>query len=185
MRGVSPQLVGAMHLSGYCSRTGVTLLLLLGCAKRPPTSQLWQVAAESVGPIHFGMRPSQAAEALGGQPAPTFPDSGCDYWHPEGAPAGVRFMVELGRVVRADIDSPGVATTGGLHVGSPLSAVKAALGNALIDEPHKYEWDAGWRTLSTFTADSAHGLVFEVDSYVVRNFRAGLWPPVGYVEHCS
>lgn len=185
MRGVSPQLVGAMQLSGFRAVCGVALLLLSGCAERPTAPHGWQVAAESVGPIHFGMHPAQAAEAIGGPAAPVFPDSSCDYWHPEGSPAGVRFMVEIGQVVRVDVDSPGVPTISGLQVGSPISAVRAALGTAVIDEPHKYNWDVGWRTLSAFTPDSAFGLVFEVDSHVVRTFRAGLWPPVGYIEHCS
>ena len=94
-------------------------------------------------------------------------------------------MIENGRVVRADIDSAGISTLHGLQVGSPASAVLQAFGAALRNEPHKYMWDAGWRYLTIESQDSTHGLVFEVDSHVVRSYRAGMWPQVGYVEHCS
>lgn len=94
-------------------------------------------------------------------------------------------MIENGRVVRVDVDSPGVSTAQGLHVGSTVADVRAAFGTRLVAEPHKYQWEAGWQYLSLFSPDSSRGLLFEVDSHVVRSFRAGLWPPVGYVEHCS
>jgi hypothetical protein len=163
---------------------GLGLLLLAGCGQgdRPAT---WLVTADSVGSIRFGMTPRQAATALGLDSAPAFPDSSCDYWTPQGAPPGVSFMVENGAIVRVDVDSPGVKSAGGLAVGSPAGTVRSALAGQLLDQPHKYEWEAGWRYLSAFSADSTHAMVFEVDSFAVRNYRAGLLPAVGYVERCS
>jgi hypothetical protein len=55
----------------------------------------------------------------------------------------------------------------------------------MTDEPHKYQWAAGWRYLTIRSADSVLGLVFEVDSTRVRRFRAGRWPEVGQVERCG
>ncbi len=158
----------------------MTLLAGPGCAERAA----WPVTADGAGPVRFGMTPAEAAGAAR-TPVPTFPDASCDYWDPDSAPPGLSFMIENGRVVRVDIDSAGVSTLHGLQVGSPVSAVRKAFGNALRDEPHKYEWEAGWRYLTVVAPDSSRGLIFEVDSQVVLTFRAGLWPPVGYVEHCS
>ncbi len=156
------------------------LLGVLGCTDRAD----WAVTVDGAGPIRFGMTPSEAAAAVG-VPVPSVPDEGCEYWAPDGAPAGLSFMIENGRVVRADIDRAGVRTLHGLEVGSRASAVRDAFGPTLLDEPHKYDWEAGWRYLTVSSADSLHGLIFEVDSQVVREYRAGLWPAVGYVEHCS
>jgi hypothetical protein len=94
-------------------------------------------------------------------------------------------MIENGRLVRVDVDSPGVTTLHNLGVGSSVEAVRTAFGASLGETPHKYEWDAGWRYLTVESPDSVYGLLFEVDSHVVRTYRTGLWPAVGYVEHCS
>lgn len=141
----------------------------------PPTAREWDVTLQSAGPVRFGVRPGESS-------APA--DSGCTYWVPPGAPAGLRIMLENGIAVRVDVDSAGSTTIGGLGVGSPVESVVVALGPSLQVSPHKYQWDAGWRYL-TFSDDSAHRLVFEVDSHVVRTWRAGLVPAVEYVEGCS
>lgn len=167
------------------SLLALALFFSLGCRERLPARSQWAVAAASVGVVHFGMPYQEAVAALKDTASPTVSDSSCDYWYPRSGPPGLGFMVEDGKIVRADVDSPGVATLGGLEVGSAVSAVRARLGPTLIDEPHKYEWASGWRYLSVSTPDSVYGLVFEVDSHVVRSYRAGRWPPVGYVEHCS
>ena len=130
------------------------------------------------------MTPAEAAAAANA-PVPAFPDSSCDYWRPDSAPPGLSFMVENGHVVRADLDSASVAGPRGLRVGSPVSAVEVVYGSALRSEPHKYRSEEGWRYLIVLAADSSRGLIFEVDSHVVRQVRAGLWPEVAYVEGCS
>jgi hypothetical protein len=93
-------------------------------------------------------------------------------------------MLENGIVVRADADSTGPTILGTLGVGSPVESVVVTLGPSLQVSPHKYQWEQGWRYLS-FSDDSTHRLVFEVDSHVVRSWRAGLLPAVEYVEGCS
>ena len=149
-------------------------------ADRPAHS--WSVTLAGAGPVRFGMTAGEATAAVPGNPARS--DSACSYWLPAGAPAGLRFMLENGIVVRADVDSAGVTTIGNLGVGSPVESVVVALGPSLQVSPHKYQWEVGWRYL-TFSDDSTHRLVFEVDSHVVRSWRAGILPAVEYVEGCS
>jgi hypothetical protein len=167
----------------------LVLWLFLGAeiACAPPSAPKihWDITGDSAGPVRFGMTPTEAAAALRLTLSDTFPSEGCDYWSPAGAPPGLSFMVENGRIVRVDADSPGVSTQTGLHVGSSVGDVRAAYGPSIRVSPHKYEWEAGWLYFSVSASDSTKGIVFEVDSHRVRTLRSGLWPPVGYVEHCS
>ena len=164
-----------------------------GCQARPDATgtpaatkpAAWSVTPEGAGPVRFGMTAGEASAAAGAGPGNTpSAASACTYWLPPGAPAGLRFMMENGIVVRADVDSAGITTIGHLGVGSPVESVVVALGPSLQISPHKYQWELGWRYL-TFSDDSTHRLVFEVDSHVVRSWRAGLVPAVEYVEGCS
>lgn len=168
------------HLLGL----GAVALALAACKAGPPPARQWIVTETGVGPIRFGMTPAEVALALG-LPAPAPADPTCHYWTPATGPSGLSFMVENGQLARVDVDSARVATRQGLEVGSSVTAVRSALGADLRDDPHKYRSDAGWRTLSWRSADSAFGIVFEVDSTAVRSYRAGRWPAVGYVERCG
>jgi hypothetical protein len=157
----------------------------LGCSSARPGTSAWAISMTGVGAAQFGMPVGEAAAALG-VPGPAAPlEPSCDYWIPAGAPAGLAFMVEAGRIVRVEVDSAGTAMVQGLSVGSSADSVRAMFPERLVDQPHKYDWDAGWRYLTIMSPDSLTGLVFEVDSFVVRSYRAGLWPAVGYVERCQ
>ena len=164
------------------------LLLLAACGPReaappPAAPRAWDVSADMAGPLRYGMTSREVAAAVGAaSPAP--PDTGCAFWVPIGAPAGLRFMLENGVLVRADVDSAGVPTLQGVQVGSPVDSVLAAFGEQLQVSPHKYQWESGWKYL-TVAPDSTHRVVFEVDSHAVRTYRAGLLPAVEYVEGCS
>lgn len=145
----------------------------------------WDITLQRAGPVRFGMTAREASLAAGATAANAAPaDSACHFWVPPGAPAGLRLMLEHGIVVRADLDSAGPTTMDNLGVGSPVESVVVALGPSLQVLPHKYQWEQGWRSL-TFSDDSTHRLVFEVDSHHVRSWRAGLMPAVEYVEGCS
>lgn len=171
---------GCVLACGCQSRTADTARAPMAAAAAP-----WSVTPGAAGPVRFGMTAAEASVAVGAAPGNTAPaDSTCSYWLPQGAPAGLRLMLENGVVVRADVDSAGIPTIGGLQVGSPVESVVVALGPSLQVTPHKYQWEMGWRYLS-FSDDSTHRLVFEVDSHVVRSWRAGLVPAVEYVEGCS
>jgi hypothetical protein len=118
----------------------------------------WIVKLRGVGPVRFGMRIEEAAPALGGLgPAHR---AGCTYVG-AGLPAGLKFMVESGRIVRADVDSAGVPTASGAEVGMSEAQVHALYPGRLLVQPHK------------------------TDGRVVTEFRVGLRPPVEYVEGCG
>lgn len=168
-------------------RSLLVLALIAGCApagrKTEPTTT-WEVSLDGAGPIRFGSTVAEAAVALktGSADRDT---STCHYWKPEGAPAGLSLMIEAGKVVRADVDSPGVASKEGLQVGASLAAATAALGPNATLIPHKYRADSGWKYLTLLNGDSSHAIVAELDGRSVRTWRAGLWPAAGYVERCS
>lgn len=177
-----------------CAFAVAAWLLLNGCGPRGSeqpagttgnAAPAWSVTLEAAGPVRFGMSAQEASTAAGVTPGTAAPtDSACHYWVPPGAPAGLRLMLENGVVVRADADSAGITTIGSLGVGSPVESVVVVLGPSLQVTPHKYQWEEGWRYLS-FSDDTIHRLIFEVDSHVVRSWRAGLLPAVEYVEGCS
>ncbi len=178
--------------------TGLLCMLACACRSRDAdtapmatvvagdtTGSAWGVTLEAAGPVRFGMTEGEAMAAVGTAPdSAAATDSACRYWRPSAAPPGLRFMLENGLVVRADVDSAGITTIGDLGVGSPVDSVLLALGPSLQVAPHKYEWESGWRYLS-IGGDSTHRLVFEVDSHVVRTWRVGLLPAVEYVEGCN
>lgn len=157
-------------------------ILTMGCQRAQP-APAWEVSLDGVGPVKFGTTPEQAAAAL--KTSTDSDTSGCHLWRPAGAPPGLSLMFEDGKVVRVDVDSPGVVSREGVQVGASVASAMAALGPKASITPHKYEYDAGWKYLTLESADSTHGIVVEVDSHTVRTYRAGLWPAVGYVEHCS
>ncbi len=137
------------------------------------------------GPVHFGMKPAEAATALG-VPAPgVIAGEGCTVWRPADSPAGLSFMIENGLLVRLDVDSGHVATDSGLSVGSPVARIRTVYGARATETPHKYRWDQGWKVFTIFSPDSQRALVFEADSHAVRRFHAGLAQQAQYVERCS
>lgn len=158
-------------------------IVTLACQPAQPAPS-WEVSFEGVGPVKFASTTVEAAAAL--KTASTDSDSsGCHYWRPAGAPPGLSLMIEGGKVVRVDVDSPGVASKQGLQVGASVASATAALGPGASVIPHKYQYQAGWRYLTLMSADSSRAIVAEVDSHSVRTWRAGLWPAAGYVEGCS
>lgn len=176
-------------MSAATSFCRATLLLLAGCSRTgtppaPPVTD-WTVTAKAIGTTPLGQTPAEFAEAqhITGDLAAAEPE--CIYWMPHSAPAGLSFMIVGGRVVRADVDSTGIRTAKGIGIGSSIGEVEAAYGAALQSQPHKYNYDQGWRSLIAWESDSAAAIVFEVDSHSVRTLHAGLLPQVLYVERCS
>jgi hypothetical protein len=145
---------------------------------------------DHAGAVRFGMSAADAIRALG-DGATAFPTTGCSYWRPANAPRGVSFMIEDGTVVRADVDSGGVGgggtkTAEGIGIGSTEDAIRAAYGQHITIQLHKYQWEAGWRYFIYLPPqDSANAIVFETDGKTVQNYRAGRRPQVQYVERCG
>jgi hypothetical protein len=185
-------------------RISLTLLLLLAlacgrqasvppgaadsAAPAPPEAEAepWTIRADGVGPIRFGMALAGARAVLGDSLVVTPPSGECGFTVPRGAPAGVRFMVEQGKIVRVDVDSSGVRTAAGAEVGMSEADVRGRYPVGLRAQPHKYDPRGRYLVLQgAQPADSARRLIFETDGQRVVRYRAGITPAVEYVEGCA
>ena len=180
----------------------LALLLALACGRKmspppgaadsaapaPPEAEAepWTIRVDGVGPIRFGMALAGARAALRDSLIVTPPVGECGFTVPSGAPAGVRFMVEQGKIVRADVDSSGVRTAAGAEVGMSEADVRGRYPVGLRVEAHKYDPKGRYLVLQgTQPADSARRLIFETDGQRVVRYRAGISPAVQYVEGCA
>jgi hypothetical protein len=128
----------------------------------------------------------QLRQAIGDSLVDAPADPGCAYLTLSKAPAGLRWMIENGRVVRVDADSPGLRTDRGAGIGMSEVEVHRLYGGELEVQPHKYVEGGRYLVyLSPERADTGLRIVFETDGKVVTRFRAGVLPPVAWVEGCS
>jgi hypothetical protein len=146
----------------------------------------WTIRLDGVGPVRFGMALAAAQAALGDSLIVAPRGGECGFTVPRGAPAGVRFMVEQGKVVRVDVDSSGVRTAAGVEVGMAEADVRSRYPVGLRVQPHKYDPRGRYLVVQgTEPADSARRLIFETDGQRVVRYRAGIAPAVEYVEGCA
>jgi hypothetical protein len=136
------------------------------------TTSGWAVGPRAAGPVRFGVTPAEGGDA-------------CHYTVPAGAPAGLRFMAESGRVVRADVDSVGPATDRGARVGMTEAEIARLYPEGLHTMPHKYLSGGHYLVFTPPGADSGFRVVFETDGRRVTSYRAGIEPAVEYVERCQ
>lgn len=115
-------------------------------------------------------------ESFGGE------EPSCFMVFPEGRSRELTFMLVDGKIARVDVLMPGIATDNGSQVGTPEEDILHAYGYRAKVFPNKYD-------------DSKHDIVvdtrfhyqmiFESDGRKILNYRAGVLPPVGYVEGCG
>src|SRR5262245_4851895 len=127
------------------------------------------------------------AEARAVFPAPleTFAGeqkSGCYVVFPEGRSKDLTFMLVDGKVARVDIFKPGILTGKGIQVGSTEEEVLQTYGDLAKVFPNKYD-----DRMHDIVVDTRffYEFIFQSDGMKVLNYRAGVLPPVGYVEGCS
>jgi hypothetical protein len=138
--------------------------------------------------VRFGMTLAAARaafpeplESFGGDPM-NGDELACFVVFPKGRSKELTFMLVDGKVARIDIFRAGIATADGSQVGSAHSDILARHGDRAEVYPGKY--DDTKRDIVVDTAPG-HQFIFETDGSSVLNYRAGVLPPVGYVEGCS
>ena len=160
------------------------LSFLAACGQGSPGPALWDLTTTGVGGISFGAAVADVEEELGVPVDPALIESSCEFISPEGAPDGLTLMAESGRIVRADVTSGTARTAEGAAIGDSERRI-LELYPALRRMPHKYTTGSYLVVLPNAPADTLHRYVFETDGSSVTRFRAGLYPPVEYVEGCG
>ncbi|MBI1250591.1 MAG: hypothetical protein GC189_03875 [Alphaproteobacteria bacterium] len=157
---------------------------------------------DGLGALRVGMTAADLVAQFGGPDAANMPADptaeACLEFHPARAPEGVWAMVENGAVTRVVLTAPSdVKTADGLGVGADAAAVRAALGDQAVQEPHKYQgapaaYLTAWRTRGADAADApyvsdpaARGVRYVIgETGAVEAIHAG-GPSIQYVESCS
>jgi hypothetical protein len=147
--------------------------------------QAWTVDFRGAGPAQVGTPLAAAATALGATPDTAAAAGGCSYLRPAADPAGVKVMVNEGRVARVEVDSGAVRTVEGAGIGDAEARVRELYAGRVTETPHKYTSGRYLTVTPAAPADSAFRLVFETDGAKVTRFRAGRLPEVEWVEGCS
>lgn len=144
------------------------------------------------GALRIGMARAEVVAAVGEDARPDAPDSpdpeSCDEFRPARAPAGMRVMIEQGRLTRITLDRDAMVETGhGFRVGTPAAAIKAALGSRVVATPHEYgeapsEYLTAW--IRPPTGADPRGIVYEIgaDGRVAQVHAGG--SSITYVEGC-
>lgn len=150
-----------------------------------------RLSAQGYGPVEVGMTRAQVERALGRDAQPRSvggaDPASCDEFHPRRAPAGLRIMLERGRVARFTAARAGVRSDRGVRVGDTVAQVRAAYrGLRLSDEPHKYvAAPARYLTWWARGQGARRGVRYEIDDRGrVSAIHAG-GPAIEYVEGCA
>ena len=144
----------------------------------------WVVRPTGAGSVTIGMNLSELAAHMRSATDTTNLNDNCDYVAVAGAPDSVLFMVEQGRLVRIDVTGGNTATAEGAKVGDDASRIMQLYPQARRT-PHKYTDGFYLTVLPGAPRDTLHRYVFETDGQRVTRYRAGIFPPVEYVEGCG
>ncbi len=151
----------------------------------PLPSANWIVTAEGIGPVKAGMTIAEANSAVGNSLDLPSALQECDYTRTKNAPTGVGFMIEKGRIVRADVrNNNEVKTAEGAGIGDTEATIMSLYPGQVTVRPAKYT--SGHSLLVTpLTGARDTRIVFETDGKTVTQFRSGMLPAVEYVEGCG
>ena len=155
------------------------------------------LTAEGLGPLRIGMTTAEVTAVMGGDSDPEAvggpePES-CDQWRPERAPADTLVMIEQGRLTSITaVDNSPLRTDRGFGIGSTAAEIKAAYGDALLVEPHKYVEGGEYLTVwngpkpTNYVEDpAARGVSYETNAEGrVTSVHVG-GPSIQYVEGCA
>ena len=168
-------------------RCWLLISVALACSgAQPRGSPNWVVTPVTFGAVRFGMTLNEAKRALIDTSATSSEDRvGCTYYFSSILPAGTSLMIVDDTVVRIDVDTTGIVTSEGAQVGDAEAAVLALYRGRIRVEEHKYTGPEGHYLIVDAGADTLRRIVFETLDGRVTKYRAGLRPPVDYVEGCS
>ncbi|MEH6433478.1 hypothetical protein [Massilia sp. DD77] len=137
------------------------------------------LSPDGYGKVRFGDRLATAEKRVGQRATPRPRTSECAIVRFKRYPR-VSFMVEQGRIVRADAKTI-VRNSAGVTSAMQVEEVLRHHPHARV-EPHKYEADGKYIILRKGTSKA---LIFETSKNKPKRVRAGLKPAVDYVEGCS
>lgn len=139
------------------------------------------VGASGYGALRFGMRRSDAEQAIGAAFNPP-EQRGCQPVHRADQP-DVSYLFEDGMLQRIDVRAPGVMADGGGHVGMQIDEIRTLYAGHLLEESRTDV--QGGRHLKVAGANGS-GVIFETDANGnVTAFRAGIAPMLDQAEGCS
>jgi len=149
-----------------------------------------RLTTTSLGPVEVGMTVEEAAKAAGIEFTPESSggeEYGCAYVRPKGQPADVFFMAIDDQIARIDIDSPVVKTLSGAGIGDTEAQIRKLYPGQIKTEPHQYVPGGKYLIFVPKTpSERNYRVIFETDENgVVKRFRSGKLPEVGYVEGCA
>lgn len=158
-------------------------VLLVFVAANALAADTWVVRFDGVGPVKIGMTLAQLSTALHQKFTEEESGSeGCFYVHANGH-GHVGFMIEDSKLVRVDVEAPGISTVTGIQVGDAEARVRRVYGSRVKVTEHKYI-DTG-HYLTVRSADGALGVRFETDKGKITTFYAGTYEAIQYVEGCE
>src|SRR5579864_3007588 len=140
----------------------------------------WFVREDGVGSAKIAMTLAQLSAVLHekfSMPSEKS-DQGCFYVSPRGR-RHISFMIEDGRLVRVDVDAPGISTSSGIQVGDSEAHAREVYGSKIEVTDHKYI-DTG-HYLTARSADGRYGVRFETDKGKITMFYAGTYDAIQYV----
>ena len=139
------------------------------------------LSATSYGEVVFGERIEDVEAHLNEKAPPiTDPDEKFCRQIEFKAYPGVYFMIEQGRVTRAESSAP-IKTSIGYTVGSSLADIQKHVPGATV-EPHFYDPDGHYVTVKVKEGKAA--ILMEEANGKITDIRGGLIPSVQYVEGC-
>src|ERR1041384_128693 len=154
------------------------LLLCLAVISTLAAAKPWVLRFDGAGPVKIGMSLDQLNAALneGFSIPEDEEEKACFYAEPSRHP-GIAFMVQNGRVTRADVTKRNISTALGIRVGDSEARVMKAYGARIKVESHAYTGPEG-HYLTVYSQKGRYGLRFETDGRKVTSFYAGEAPAI-------
>jgi hypothetical protein len=159
-------------------RFALPLFVLVSCSITQAAEYV--LTSKGYGPVKFGATINSLESRIG--PAIELSeqlDQSCHYVSFAALP-GVDFMVENGRITRADA-KPKTANELGIIVGTKLSSIKRKHPSVEL-KPHQYDQNGHYILFKS--QNKRNALVMEEIGGIVTTVRAGILPSVEYVEGC-